>query len=90
MFGYKFRRQHIIKGFILDFYCPELHLGIEVDGSIHNDPLIKIQDKQRSHILNECNITMLRFCNEDIVNNILHVRTILENHIKEISTHFFI
>lgn len=33
--GYKFRRQHPMKGYILDFYCPELKLAIEVDGQIH-------------------------------------------------------
>ena len=35
--GYKFRRQHVLGPYILDFYCPELHLAIEVDGSPHAD-----------------------------------------------------
>jgi very-short-patch-repair endonuclease len=37
--GLKFRRQHVIEGFILDFYCPDAKLGIEVDGNIHQKAL---------------------------------------------------
>ena len=33
--GLKFRRQHVIRGFIVDFYCPELRLAVEVDGTVH-------------------------------------------------------
>jgi len=36
--GKKFRRQHSIDRFILDFYCPELKLALELDGATHNDP----------------------------------------------------
>ena len=35
--GLKFRRQHVIRGFIVDFYCVELRLAIEVDGTVHRD-----------------------------------------------------
>lgn len=35
--GYKFRRQHAVEGFILDFFCPEANLTIEVDGAEHRD-----------------------------------------------------
>ena len=38
MLGYKFRRQHVIDGFIVDFYCRELKLVIELDGLGHTDP----------------------------------------------------
>ncbi len=33
--GLKFRRQHVIRGYVVDFYCPDLKLAIEIDGSIH-------------------------------------------------------
>ena len=36
-FGHKFRRQHSVENFILDFYCPEQHLAIELDGGQHGD-----------------------------------------------------
>lgn len=44
--GFKFRRQHVIAGYIVDFYCPELRLVIEVDGPIHADHVL--EDDARS------------------------------------------
>jgi imidazole glycerol-phosphate synthase subunit HisF len=46
----KFRRQHPYSIFILDFYCHSLKLVIEIDGSIHNQPDVKINDKQRQEL----------------------------------------
>ncbi len=47
--GLKFRRQHIIAGFIVDFYCPELRLAVEVDGPHHQ--LQRSEDEFRTFIL---------------------------------------
>lgn len=66
--GYKFRRQHPISKYILDFYCHKLRLSIEVDGGYH---LTKEQieiDNQRTEFLKSVGITEIRFTNQEILN----------------------
>ena len=71
MCGFKFRRQHPFYGFVLDFYCPEKQLGIEVDGSVHNN--LAEYDSQRQNIIEYHGIKILRFNNEDISTRIKYV-----------------
>ncbi len=67
IYGLKFRRQHPVDIFILDFYCHEKRLAIEVDGGIHNSSDQKEWDENRTFELNELGITVLRFTNEEVV-----------------------
>ncbi len=60
----KFRRQHVVEGFILDFYCHELRLGIEVDGPIHLKQ--KEYDQARQEIIESKNITVVRITNDEV------------------------
>lgn len=69
LLGYKFRRQHSIGRYVLDFYCPELRLGIEVDGGQHSDPIIVEKDVMRSEWLKHFRVTVIRFNNADVMNN---------------------
>ena len=64
--GYKFRRQHPYSNYILDFYCHALKLVIEIDGSIHNMPEVKINDERRQSTLQNNGLFVLRFPNEAI------------------------
>jgi very-short-patch-repair endonuclease len=64
--GLKFRRQHVYGIYILDFYCHKLKLVIEVDGSIHDEKEVKQNDEIRQKHLEEDNLTVLRFTNDDI------------------------
>jgi very-short-patch-repair endonuclease len=66
-----FYRQSVKFGYILDFYCPTLHLGIEVDGSVHDNR--KQYDTQRDNILAAHGIHIFRFSNDDVLNNSLAV-----------------
>ncbi len=68
--GYKFRRQHIIDEFIVDFVCLEKKLVIEVDGGYHNHPEQKEADELRTQILKELKFRVLRFTNEEIIGSI--------------------
>ncbi|HKL31866.1 MAG TPA: isoleucine--tRNA ligase [Tangfeifania sp.] len=68
--GYKFRRQHIIDQFIADFVCLEKQLIVEVDGGYHSLPETKISDEQRTQILNELGFEVIRFSNEEVINDI--------------------
>jgi len=63
--GAKFRRQHPIKGFIVDFYCPERRLAIEVDGRIHKKQVA--YDKMRENIIKSVGVNILRFSNTEAV-----------------------
>ena len=65
-FGFKFRRQHPFSVYILDFYCHQLKLAIEVDGSIHNLDEVKENDEIRQKQLEQEGLTFLRFSNNDI------------------------
>ncbi len=66
----KFRRQHPIANYIADFYCHQLKLVIELDGGIHEREEIKQYDKARENDLKELGLTILRFKNEEIINNL--------------------
>ena len=71
--GLKFRRQHPIDKFIADFYCHEKRLVIELDGNIHAHDEQRDLDKGRTETLNEFGIKVLRFKNEEILENIEEV-----------------
>lgn len=81
--GYKFRRQHSVGNYILDFYCTEYKLAIELDGFHHFDKYEKDYDDARTEYLNELNIKVIRFKNPDVEKNISWV---LEEIVKEINT----
>jgi very-short-patch-repair endonuclease len=49
----KFRRQHLIEFFIVDFYCAEYELVVEVDGDVHNDQVVRLQDRLREEWLED-------------------------------------
>jgi len=70
LLGRKFRRQHVIGPFIADFYCNEIKLVIEADGGIHNVEEVKLNDIHRQKAIAMFGITILRFTNDEIENNI--------------------
>jgi len=72
--GLKFRRQHPVAGFILDFYCGEAKLGVEVDGEQHANDEHARYDEERSKILaRQHGIEVIRFRNSDVTNHIEQV-----------------
>jgi len=70
LLGLKFKRQHSIGGYILDFYCAEKRLIIEVDGEIHSKDENKEYDKIRDKYFEELDYKILRFKNNQIENDI--------------------
>jgi very-short-patch-repair endonuclease len=62
--GYKFRRQQPLEGFIIDFYCDDAKLGVEVDGLIHTLKEQLEYDEQRTKFLSEFGIKIIRFAND--------------------------
>ena len=66
-FDYKFRRQHPMGGYILDFYCADANLAIELDGGQHQQA--ETYDQQRTQALQQQGIQVLRFWNNDFLQN---------------------
>jgi very-short-patch-repair endonuclease len=66
--GYKFRRQHpVAQKYILDFFCDELRLGLELDGDYHNSQDQKEYDEGRTYELAELGIKIIRFSNQEVL-----------------------
>lgn len=69
----KFRRQHGIGGYIVDFYCKEKNLIIELDGNVHNKKEAREYDLVRDKFLKELDLKVLRFKNSEIEENVKEV-----------------
>ena len=78
----KFRRQHIIGDYIVDFVCLDKQLVVEVDGGYHNDSAQKELDQQRTSFLQSKGFSVLRFTNEEVIGNIDETITIIRNALK--------
>ena len=65
--GFKFRRQHSVDNFILDFYCTDKKLAIELDGDVHDSDEAVKKDKFRTEQLNHCGIKVIRFRNDEVL-----------------------
>ncbi len=74
--GLKFRRQHIIEGFVVDFYCHDKKLAIEIDGGIHNNKMHRDYDDLRQREIEAENVKVVRITNEEFQQNenILFIR----------------
>ena len=75
MLGYKFRRQFVFQGFILDFYCLKARLAIELDGKVHLKQ--KDYDQLRQALIENHGIKMLRFKNEELYKRPVEVLDII-------------
>ena len=78
--GVKFRRQHLIDQFIVDFYCVQLGLVIEVEGDIHKRQ--RAADKERERILNALGCSLIRFSNKMVEANLPKVIQKIKDKIK--------
>ena len=81
MLGYRFSRQKPIGEYIVDFYCSKLRLVIEVDGASHDDKYI--YDDKRQKYLEKIGLTVIRYDDMDIKNQLNDVLIGIENWIRE-------
>ena len=79
--GFRFRRQHPVGEFIVDFACPQLRLGIELDGSQHDEGRSK--DEWRSGKLAEEGYRVLRFWNHEVLGNLDGVLVVIYAAVEE-------
>ena len=82
---YKFTRQKPIGNYIVDFYCSELGLVIEVDGATHLGNKDVLYDQKRTADLAKYGLKILRFWNDDILSGVHIVGEIIDNEIKRIT-----
>ena len=68
--GVKFRRQAIILGWIVDFYCPSQRLVIEVDGKYHLDPEKKTRDAKRDAVMEAKGLRIIRITDSRVLNDL--------------------
>jgi very-short-patch-repair endonuclease len=76
-----FRRQHPAGRYILDFYCPTLALAIELDGGQHTQNTVR--DRERDEWLKQQGVTVLRFWNTDVVENLNGVLEVIAAKVSE-------
>ena len=79
--GRKFRRQHSIGPYVVDFYCSAEKLAVELDGEAHNDPGRREYDDEREAYLRDQDIRIVRFENKEVFEN-------LEIVLERIAWHF--
>ena len=82
--GYQFLRQRPIDNFIVDFYCKELKLVIEVDGKSHEFDDVLKRDYLKNERLKELGFRIIRFSDWEVLNDLGLVQEILSNTIEEI------
>ncbi len=68
--GLRFRKQHALGPYILDFYCPERRLVIEVDGAVHESIEAQEKDQRRTANLRAEGLTVLRITNSDVLDHL--------------------
>ncbi|MBI5806458.1 DUF559 domain-containing protein [candidate division TA06 bacterium] len=82
--GMHFHRQQVIDGFIADFYCGDQRLVVEIDGGIHETQ--KDYDNMRENALKKNGLRIIRFSNQEVINNIDLVIQKLKIYVREILT----
>ncbi len=82
--GVRILRQYSIGPFVVDFYCPQIKLAIEVDGLTHLSPGEQEYDKYREEELGQLNIIIIRFTNPEIYEDLHNVIDKLKSKIEEI------
>ena len=78
----RFQRQKCIDQYIVDFYCFQAKLVIELDGGGHYDPISEEKDCKRTEILEKYGLKVIRFCNTDIDKNFIGVCTAINDVVK--------
>jgi len=81
MYGYDFHRQKPIDNYILDFFCYELMLGIEIDGYYHELKKVFEKDIEKTKRMNELGITVLRYSDHQVLKEMENVLRAIEQFI---------
>jgi very-short-patch-repair endonuclease len=77
LLGLRFRRQYTIGPFLLDFYCPSIRLGVELDGESHFEPGAAEYDAGRQAFIERFDVQLIRFLNADVIENLAGVLEVI-------------
>jgi very-short-patch-repair endonuclease len=80
--GVKFRRQQVLAGYILDFYCHQAKLAVELDGGQHGEPDGRSRDAHRDAVLGGLGVSVLRFWNNEVLTNISGVLEAIQQRLE--------
>ena len=83
--GYKFRRQHGIGKYIVDFYCAPLYLVVEIDGTVHGETVIVKKDEIREEFLKNLHLRIKRYTAREIYNELEGVLDDLQRYCAELT-----
>ncbi len=83
LLGQRFRRQHSIGHYVVDFYCPGLRLAVEIDGDSHFQPGIEEQDRRRQAFIESFGVQFLRFTNQEVTRNLNEVLAVIGRFVEE-------
>ena len=81
--GFDFHRQRPVDNYIIDFFCSELYLGIELDGYAHLLDTSEFRDIRRQERLNSLSVRLIRFWDEEIFNDLDNVLRVIEISVLE-------
>ena len=81
LLGCKFRRQHSVGAFVIDFYSPEIRLAIELDGDSHFREGAREYDQQRTQFIERFGIRVMRILNSDVYENLGGVLEMIGNEV---------
>ena len=87
MYGYDFHRQKPIDNYIIDFFCHELMLAIEVDGYSHELIEVFNKDGKKEKRLNELGVTVMRYSDYQVLKDTENVLRSIESYIVEFEKH---
>lgn len=85
--GFRFRRQHPVERFVLDFYCCDAKLAVELDGGQHNEPAGQAHDEARTALLEKREIQVIRFWNNEVFSNLEGVLESIYRELLKRATH---
>ena len=80
--GFKFRRQHSIGRYVVDFYCPAMKLAVEIDGSIHRRKEVRLNDAEKAAFLRSVRIDIIRFSNWAVFHHLDAVLNALKRNLE--------
>ena len=82
-YSVRFQRQKAVDRYILDFYCASAKLAIELDGSGHYHEAAMQKDEQRTKVIEQYGIKIIRFCNTDIDKHFYEVCSVIDDTVKQ-------
>lgn len=83
--GFRFKAQHPIYTFIADFYCHSARLVIELDGEVHDSQEQQIYDANRTYLITEFGLTVVRFRNDEVLRNTQQVIESIQTYLSSAS-----